>query len=219
MTDTEPPRLMIFLEEADGARERFAAILGAVPVACAVLVTRPGGTMLAGGVAADVIRLGQTAGTAMLVCDDDARARLLGADGVHLTAGPDLTGRLDAARKALGAKAIIGCDAGASRHDAMEAGEAGADYLAFADVVLPEDDPLEAGDVRSALVGWWSEVFEVPCVALDVEDAAAAADLARAGADFIGVSVHGGLSPVDCAARARTIGEAAATAGELAKRG
>ena len=59
---------------------------------------------------------------------------------------------------------------GASRHDAMELGEAGADYVAFG---IPPDveDRAVAVERRLDLIAWWSEVFELPCVAFDVADA------------------------------------------------
>jgi thiamine-phosphate pyrophosphorylase len=110
---------------------------------------------------------------------DDIVARS-GADGAHL-------GNVDALVQAvprLKPKSIAGVGGLTTRHDAMTAGEAGADYVMFG-------DPDEAGHRPSfeaiiERVGWWAEVFEVPCVAyaarLDEIDA-----LAAAGADFIAV--------------------------------
>ena len=115
----------------------------------------------------------------MLAGRDDIVARA-GADGAHL-------GNVEALRDAvprLKPKNIAGVGGLLSRHDAMTAGEAGADYVMFG-------DPDEAGNRASFdaiidRVGWWAEVFEVPCVAyaarLDEIDA-----LAAAGADFVAV--------------------------------
>jgi thiamine-phosphate pyrophosphorylase len=116
-------------------------------------------------------------GALLIAGRDDIVARS-GADGAHL-------GNLDALKDAvsrLKPKSIAGVGGLHTRHDAMEAGEAGADYVMFG-------DPDEAGhrpsfDAILDRVGWWAEVFEVPCVAyaakLDEIDA-----LASAGADFV----------------------------------
>src|SRR5277367_4907683 len=113
----------------------------------------------------------------LLAGRDDIVARS-GADGAHL-------GNVDALRDAvprLKPKNTAGVGGLHTRHDAMEAGEAGADYVMFG-------DPDEAGhrpsfDAILDRVGWWAEVFEVPCVAyaakFDEIDA-----LASAGADFV----------------------------------
>jgi thiamine-phosphate pyrophosphorylase len=115
----------------------------------------------------------------LLAGRDDIVARS-GADGAHL-------GNLDALRDAmprLKPKSIAGVGGLHSRHDAMTAGEAGADYVMFGD---PDEDGNRAAfDAILDRVGWWAEVFEVPCVAyaarLDEIDA-----LAAAGADFVAV--------------------------------
>jgi len=117
-------------------------------------------------------------GVAFLLQDDVDLALELGADGVHLGA----TETVAAARAALGPERILGASCGSSRHAAMVAGDAGADYIAFGD---PERPPtVELGE----LIAWWSELFVLPCL---VESAASLTDcrtLARAGADFIGVA-------------------------------
>jgi thiamine-phosphate pyrophosphorylase len=72
----------------------------------------------------------------------------LGLDGVHLT---DAARSVRAARKALGADAMVGAACGTSRHDGMAAGEAGADYIAFSpvgDMGLGDDGPRRAGPFR-----------------------------------------------------------------------
>jgi thiamine-phosphate pyrophosphorylase len=77
-----------------------------------------------------------------------------GCDGVHL--GPD--GDAAQARKALGPNAIVGVYCAASRHAAMEAAEAGADYIAFSQNAYAPKEPI---------IGWWADLFEIPCVAYD----------------------------------------------------
>jgi thiamine-phosphate pyrophosphorylase len=121
-------------------------------------------------------------GVAFLLQDDVDLALELGADGVHLGAA----GPVAAARAALGAERILGASCGRSREAAVVAGEAGADYIAFGAPGRPPDAPPDAAVVE--LVEWWSELFVLPCL---IDGDTALADcpaLARAGADFIGVS-------------------------------
>ncbi len=83
-----------------------------------------------------------------------------GLDGVHLT---DAARSVRTARKTLGADAIIGAFCGATRHDGMNAGEAGADYVAFGPIGTT---PLgTGGQAAFDLFEWWSEIMEVPVVA------------------------------------------------------
>jgi thiamine-phosphate pyrophosphorylase len=91
-----------------------------------------------------------------------------------------------AAREVLGPRAIVGADAGRSRHDAMSLGEAGADYVGFG-IPAHVGDRGTARERQLDLVEWWSELFEVPCVALDADRDDLAA-LAGAGADFVALS-------------------------------
>ena len=101
-------------------------------------------------------------------------AARLGLDGVHL---PDGARGVRAARKELGADAIVGAFCGGSRHDGITAAEAGADYVAFGPVGGP-------GDLApDEIFAWWSEMIEVPVVAEGGLDPAALARLAPM-ADF-----------------------------------
>jgi thiamine-phosphate pyrophosphorylase len=82
-----------------------------------------------------------------------------GADGAHLTG----TAAVQEAMEALKPDRIVGAGGLASRHDAMVAAEAGADYVMFGEPDLAGKRPsFEAIRER---VEWWSEVFEIPCVA------------------------------------------------------
>ncbi len=97
----------------------------------------------------------------------------LGLDGVHLTDGAR---NVRAARKALGADAIVGAFARASRHEGVNAGEAGADYVAFGPV---GQTALGTGETAPReLFEWWSEMIEVPIVADGALDAALVESLA-----------------------------------------
>jgi thiamine-phosphate pyrophosphorylase len=119
----------------------------------------------------------QAAGAAVLL---DGNADLVargGADGAHLQ-------DLEALQEALGSlkpERIAGVGGLTSRHDAMSAGEAGADYVLFGE---PQDGQRPPWDAVLERVAWWAEVFEVPCVGYAASPAEAD-ELARAGADFV----------------------------------
>lgn len=121
---------------------------------------------------------------AFVVNDSIALAKRLGADGVHLG---QADGDVREARDELGHDAQIGVTCHASRHLAMEAGEAGADYVAFGAFY---DSTTKPGDHRPEpeILEWWSTVFEIPCVAIGGITPANCAPLVRAGADFLAVS-------------------------------
>jgi thiamine-phosphate pyrophosphorylase len=98
---------------------------------------------------------------------------------VHLSDGAR---SVRAARKALGPDAIVGAFCGASRHDGMSAGEAGADYVSFGPVGATA---LGSGTrAERELFEWWSEMIELPVVAEGALDALTVASLAPVS-DFL----------------------------------
>jgi thiamine-phosphate pyrophosphorylase len=120
---------------------------------------------------------------AFIVNDSMALAKRLGADGVHLGQSD---GDIRDARALLGPSAQIGRTCHDSRHLAMEAGEAGADYIAFGAFHPTTTKPSNYRPDPSILT-WWSTVFEVPCVAIGGITPGNARPLVEAGADFIAV--------------------------------
>ncbi len=186
MTSAEPScRLYVVVEAGDGAAERLSAALRVADVA-SVLIVPGAASRLEAKDARPLVELAQKRDAAALVVGDASLARALRADGVHLQCTPDSVEAYETARSILGARAIVGVDPGISRHDAMTLAEAGADYIAFgAPAHLGDRDKGRAR--RDELIAWWGEIFEVPCVAFDVETAEEASRLARAGADFIAV--------------------------------
>ncbi|MEO9824472.1 MAG: thiamine phosphate synthase [Paracoccaceae bacterium] len=111
--------------------------------------------------AADVIReLAHARDVALVIQEHVGLVETLGLDGIHLTDGARSVRKT---REALGADAIVGTFAAASKHDGMTAGETGADYVAFGPV-----GTSALGDgtrAEHALFEWWSEAIEVPIVA------------------------------------------------------
>lgn len=123
---------------------------------------------------------------AFIVNDSVALAKRLKADGVHL--GQD-DGDPRAAREELGREAQIGITCHASRHMAMDAGEAGADYVAFG--AFFESITKDKGDAERPSIEtleWWARLFEIPCVAIGGITPENCGPLIKAGADFLAVS-------------------------------
>jgi thiamine-phosphate pyrophosphorylase len=186
-------QLYVVVEVGEAAPERLSAALGAAPVA-SVLIVPATGAVLEAGSAQPLLEMAQKANAAALLADDAQLARILRADGVHLNVGEDLVGAYEQSRAILGNRGIVGVDIGISRHDAMTLAEAGADYIAFG--APPHlNDRDEARARRDELIAWWGEIFEVPCVALDVETCEEAEALSRAGADFMGIRLAVGATP------------------------
>lgn len=129
-------------------------------------------------------RICSDAGVAFIVNDSIALAKRLGADGVHLG---QQDGSVRDARAVLGPNAQIGVSCHDSRHLAMEAGEAGADYVAFGAFYPTHTKPTDHRPDASIL-SWWSSLFEIPCVAIGGITPQNAPRLIDHGADFIAVS-------------------------------
>lgn len=186
--------------------DRLARALDAGPVAAFQFRVKDVPEHDAARLAEPLQRLCADRETAFIVNDSVGLAKRLGADGVHL--GQD-DGSVADARARLGNAAQIGVTCHASRHLAMEAGEAGADYVAFG-AFFPSSTKETKHVAELDLLSWWSRLFELPCVAIGGITAANCAPLVQAGADFIAVShaVWGG----DEAAGVRALHEAIAQA-------
>ncbi len=187
--------LVLEIDEKAGADSIavLEAALGAASFA-SVLITAPTGRPLPVPQANSIVELLQAKSIAAMIADDANLARQLRADGVHLTWSKDQAGRFAEAREILGERFLIGVDAGRSRDGAMTLGEAGADYIAFG--IPPHvEDRATAAQRQEDLVSWWSDLFEIPCVAFDAADASAAARLAHSGADFVAVKVKASDTP------------------------
>lgn len=124
------------------------------------------------------------AGAAFLINDRADIAKVVGADGVHLG---QTDGSLAEARAMLGDDAAIGVTCHASRHLAFEAGEAGADYVAFG-AFHPTTTKQVEHHAEPELLTWWAELAEIPCVAIGGIRPENAGLLAQAGANFVAVS-------------------------------
>lgn len=121
---------------------------------------------------------------AFIVNDSIALAQRLKADGVHLGQGD---GSVAEARDRLGKDAQVGVTCHDSRHLALEAGDAGADYVAFG-AFYPTTTKETSHVAGLELLEWWQSFVELPCVAIGGITPGNCAPLVRAGADFIAVS-------------------------------
>ena len=121
---------------------------------------------------------------AFIVNDNIALAKRLKADGVHLG---QKDGDPKEAREELGREAQIGVTCHDSKHLAMEAGEAGADYVAFG-AFFPSTTKDTEFHPEPELLSWWSQLFEIPCVAIGGITPDNCGSLVSAGADFLAVS-------------------------------
>jgi thiamine-phosphate pyrophosphorylase len=134
--------------------------------------------------AADALRpVVQSRDRAFILNDRPDLALATGCDGVHL--GQDDMG-YQAARQILGLGRIVGVTCHASQHLAMEAAEAGADYVAFG-AFHPTSTKEAKGNADPAILEWWSEIFTVPSVAIGGITPQNCAPLVEAGADFLAV--------------------------------
>lgn len=140
--------------------DTLARVMDGVEIACLrlALATKDSDDI---GRAADACRLIAHARDVAIVIENHALfVERHGLDGIHLTDGARSVRTL---RKDLGADAIVGSFCGASRHEGMTAGEAGADYVAFGPI---GDAGLGLGATAPRdLFEWWSEMIEVPVIA------------------------------------------------------
>ena len=125
----------------------------------------------------------KAADVAFILNDRADLAAKAGADGVHLGQGD---GSIADARALLGRDAQIGRTCHDSRHLAMEAGEAGADYVAFGAFYDTTTKPSHYRP-QPEILGWWTTLSQIPCVAIGGIFPHNAAPLVEAGADFIAV--------------------------------
>ncbi|HEV7658279.1 MAG TPA: thiamine phosphate synthase [Allosphingosinicella sp.] len=163
--------------------DRLAAALDAGPVAAFQFRVKGVDQHEAARLAEPLQRLCAAREVAFIVNDSPALAKRIGADGVHL--GQD-DGDPREARALLGPAAQIGVTAHDSRHLAMEAGEAGADYVAFG--AFFQSVTKEARHRPDpSILSWWATLFEIPSVAIGGIAPDNGRALVEAGADFLAV--------------------------------
>ena len=174
-----PPQL-----EPKSFAETLKRALGAGDVACVQLRLKDVSDDEVRRATETLMPIVQNAGAAFILNDRPDLAAELGADGVHI-------GQEDAsygeARRAMGPDRIVGVTCHDSRHLAIEASEAGADYVAFG-AFFPTQTKEPKSHAEIELLTWWSELMVVPCVAIGGITVDNAKPLIEAGADFLAVS-------------------------------
>lgn len=167
-----------------GFAEAFKAALGGGDVACVQLRLKDVPDTEVLRAAERLMPIAQAHDAAFLINDRPDLAKRAGADGVHV-------GQQDAAcaeaRKLLGADATVGVTCHASKDLAFDAGEAGADYVAFG-AFFPTTTKETAHRPAPELLSWWAHATTLPCVAIGGITPENCAPLVRAGADFLAVS-------------------------------
>ncbi|MEM8987264.1 MAG: thiamine phosphate synthase [Pseudomonadota bacterium] len=195
MTEDAPDRCRLYLitppivEDAKGFADAFESVLDAGDVACLQVrlksadgVAAPDDHVLA--VAAACHGVTAPREIPLLINDRPDLAQQAGAEGVHIGQGDAPYAE---ARALLGEDAVIGVTCHASRHLAMVAGEAGADYVAFG-AFFPTATKTPSAAATPEILTWWSELFVVPSVAIGGVTAENCGELSNAGADFVAVS-------------------------------
>ena len=163
---------------------RLEAALGAGPVAAFQFRVKNLDQHEAARLAAPLQTICAAHNCAFIVNDSVALTKRIGADGVHLGQSD---GDVREAREILGREAQIGVTCHASRHLAMEAGDAGADYVAFG-AFFPSTTKTSEHRPEPELLTWWQGLFEIPCVAIGGITPDNCGPLVSAGADFLAVS-------------------------------
>ncbi|MCB2015656.1 MAG: thiamine phosphate synthase [Sphingobium sp.] len=185
--DRRPPCQLYLISPPaldDDFGEKLKAALEAGPVAAFQLRLKGMDDHAIARAAEPLQRICADQDVAFIINDSMALAKRLGADGVHLGQGD---GDVREARALLGPSAQIGVTCHDSRHLAMEAGEAGADYVAFG-AFYPTSTKETRHRPELSILSWWTALFELPCVAIGGITPANAAPLVQAGADFLAVS-------------------------------
>ena len=163
---------------------RLERALEAAPVAAFQFRVKGLDDHAAARLAAPLLEICAARDVTFIVNDSISLAKRLGADGVHLG---QADGSVAEAREELGREAQIGVTCHASRHLGIDAGEAGADYVAFG-AFYPSTTKTTEHRAELELLEWWQEIMEIPCVAIGGITPANCTPLVKAGADFLAVS-------------------------------
>jgi thiamine-phosphate pyrophosphorylase len=189
--------------------DALAIALDAGDVACVQLRLKDASDDAIKRAAERLLRVTAARDVALVMNDRPDLAVATGCDGVHV-------GQEDAsyaeARQVLGLGRIVGVTCHASRHLAIDAAEAGADYVAFG-AFFPSASKEAKHHAEPEIIQWWSEIMTAPCVAIGGITPANCAPLVTAGADFLAVIAAVWEHPQGPGAAVRAFAGAIAAAG------
>ena len=157
------------------------AALSAGDVAAVLIHCETSGEAELQQIAEALTPVAQAHGAAVVLAGDSRIVGRAKADGIHIAEGREALA--DAVDRLQRQGLIVGAGNLKTRHEAMEAGEAGADYVFFG--MLDKPEAPEIHDKTVALGEWWAAMFEPAAVVLAGADIASVTDAARTGADFI----------------------------------
>jgi thiamine-phosphate pyrophosphorylase len=183
-TERPAPRLYLVtppVKDAAAFARDLEPALSAADIAAVLLRLVPGGESELVGRIKLLAPIAQHAGAALVLDGNVDLVGRSGADGAHLTGIHALQGAVERLKP----ERIAGAGGMTTRHDAMLAAEADADYVLFGEPDLNNERP-SLGAIKDR-VSWWAEVFQPPCVAYatSLDEVGA---LAAAGADFVAVA-------------------------------
>lgn len=178
-------------DRADALAEALTAACAAGDVAAVLLRLAPADERSLVNLVKRLAPAAQSTGAALVITVSDFAGDVVsvaargGADGVHLDKARD--GALQDLRERLSDGRILGAGGHEQKHAAMEAGEAGVDYVMFGGIYSDGIAP-DADTVRER-AQWWVEIFETPCIAV-AHDLAQVEGLLATGAEFLGLESH-----------------------------
>jgi len=172
------------LPDLDAFAADLEAALGAGDVGALQIRLKPADDETIRAAVERLAPIARRQGVAVLLNDRPDLAKATGCDGVHI--GQE-DGSLAEARRILGPDAMIGVTCHDDRDLAWDAAEGGADYVAFG-AFYPTDTKTTVHRPGLEILTVWQETVETPCVAIGGITVETAAEVARAGADFIAVS-------------------------------
>jgi thiamine-phosphate pyrophosphorylase len=172
------------IPDLDAFADALEAALEAGDVAALQIRLKPAPDAEIARAARRLVPIAHAHGVAVILNDRPDLARELGCDGVHLGQSDP---KIAEARRLLGPQAMIGATCHDSRHLAMEAAEAGADYVAFG-AFFPTATKETVHRPEPEILTIWQESMQTPCVAIGGITPENCRGLAAAGADFVAVS-------------------------------
>jgi len=180
MAKNQPLRSQIYLmAEAGLDPGTLARALDAGAIACVLLRSADIGDEALRSAIGALQPIAQEREVAFLIEDRIELVNETGCDGVHLS---EDSMTVKKAREVAGPDVIVGAYCGASRHAAMAAAEAGADYVALGGGAAERWWEMAADP---ELLTWWQAIMTAPCVAIVGDDLQTAGVMAAAGADFV----------------------------------